>query len=84
MATGTPVIARRAGALTETIEHGRTGFLVDDLGEARLAVSEASSLDRAEIRRLVVERFSVERMVDDYEAIYHKLASGTPEEVAAR
>jgi glycosyltransferase involved in cell wall biosynthesis len=74
MATGTPVIARRAGALTETIEHGRTGFLVDDMGEARLAVSEASSLDRAEVRRLAVDRFSVERMVDDYEAVYRSLA----------
>ena len=38
MATGTPVIARRAGALPEIIEHGRTGFLVDDLQEAVLAV----------------------------------------------
>jgi hypothetical protein len=77
MATGTPVIARRAGALTETIEHGRTGFLVDDMGEARLAISEASGLDRAEVRRLAVERFSVERMVDDYEAVYRSLA-GAP------
>ncbi len=77
MATGTPVIARRAGALTETIEHGVTGFLVDDMGEARLAVNEAIGLDRAEVRRLVVERFSVERMVDEYERIYRDLAAGT-------
>ena len=42
MATGTPVIARRAGALTETIEHGVTGFLVDDVDEAALAVEQAS------------------------------------------
>ena len=77
MATGTPVIARRAGALTETIEHGRTGFLVDDMGEARLAVNEAKRLDRAEVRRLAVERFSVQRMVDDYEAVYRRLATGS-------
>ncbi len=38
MATGTPVIARRAGAYTETVEHGRTGFLVDDVDEAVLAL----------------------------------------------
>ncbi len=31
LATGTPVIARRAGGLTETIEHGVDGFLVDDV-----------------------------------------------------
>ena len=44
MATGTPVIARRAGALPEIIEHGGTGFLIDDLQEAALAVELASSL----------------------------------------
>ena len=38
MATGTPVIARRAGALVETVIHGETGFVVDDVGEAALAV----------------------------------------------
>jgi glycosyltransferase involved in cell wall biosynthesis len=85
MATGTPVIARRAGALTETIEHGRTGFLVDDMGEARLAVEEATGLDRAEVRRIAVERFSVERMVDEYEAVYRRLAAAATSrtEVAA-
>ena len=43
MATGTPVIARRAGAFTETIEHGVTGFLVDDVTEAVLAVERVRS-----------------------------------------
>jgi glycosyltransferase involved in cell wall biosynthesis len=74
LATGTPVIARRAGALTETIEHGVDGFLVDDLDEAALAIARAGELDRAQIRRRAVERFSPERMVDEYEAIYRRLA----------
>ena len=74
MATGTPVIARRVGALTETIEHGVTGFLVDDVSEATLAVERAGALDRAEIRRLALERFSPERMVDEYEQVYARLA----------
>ena len=43
MATGTPVIARRAGGLTETIEHGVTGFLVDDMIEAELAVTRVAA-----------------------------------------
>ena len=51
MATGTPVIARRAGALPEIVEHGRSGFLVDDLQEAILAVGRAGSLDRRQVRR---------------------------------
>jgi glycosyltransferase involved in cell wall biosynthesis len=73
MATGTPVIARRAGALPEIIEHGRSGFLVDDLQEATLAVARAESLDRRQVRHAVVRRFSVDRMVDDYERVYRDL-----------
>ena len=73
MATGTPVIARRAGALPEIIEHQRTGFVVDDLGEARLAVERAAGLDRRRIRETTLARFSAERMVDDYERVYRTL-----------
>jgi glycosyltransferase involved in cell wall biosynthesis len=76
MGSGTPVIARRAGALPEIIDHGVTGFLVDDLSEAQLAVKEAAELDRRHIRESAVERFSVARMVDEYEAVYRQLAGG--------
>ena len=73
LATGTPVIARRAGALTETIEHGIDGFLVDDLTEAELAVSMIKDLDRTRIRERALERFSPERMTAEYEAVYTSL-----------
>jgi glycosyltransferase involved in cell wall biosynthesis len=73
LATGTPVIARRAGALTETIEHGVDGFLVDDLTEAELAVSMIGDLDRTKIRERALKRFSPERMTTEYEAVYAKL-----------
>lgn len=73
LATGTPVIARRAGALTETIEHGVDGFLVDDLSEAALAVELVGDLDRTKIRERALERFSPKRMVDEYEQVYRKL-----------
>lgn len=79
LGTGTPVIARRAGALTETIEHGVDGFLVDDVAEAALAVEKVRDLDRAAIRERALERFSASRMVDEYEAIYRQLvAEGRP------
>jgi glycosyltransferase involved in cell wall biosynthesis len=73
MATGTPVIARRAGGLTETIDHGVTGFLVDDVDEAALAVSRAGDLDRADIIARTRQRFAAERMIDAYEAVYRGL-----------
>ena len=77
LATGTPVIARRAGALTETIEHGVDGFLVDDLTEAELAVSMIDDLDRTRIRERAIERFSPERMTAEYEAVYTALVAGS-------
>ncbi len=74
MATGTPVIARRAGAYTETIIHGETGYLVDDLTEAALAVARVGPLDRRRVSAYARERFSVGRMVSAYERIYVALA----------
>ena len=76
MAAGTPVIARRAGAYTETIIHGDTGFLVDDLKEAVFAVSRIDRLDRAHISAYARERFHVDRMVEAYEGVYQRLAAG--------
>jgi glycosyltransferase involved in cell wall biosynthesis len=73
LATGTPVIGRRAGALPELIEHGVDGYLVDDLVEAELAVRLVANLDRRRIRERAIERFSTERMVRDYEAVYRRL-----------
>jgi glycosyltransferase involved in cell wall biosynthesis len=90
LATGTPVIARRAGALTETIEHGVDGFLVDDLIEAELAAGRVGDLDRSAIRRRALERFSPGRMADEYEVVYERLIGATAgmsrsrEAVAAR
>ena len=73
MATGTPVIARRAGGLTETVEHGVTGFLVDDVSEATLAFERVPELDRKRIRAYTLERFSPGRMTDQYEEVYRRL-----------
>ena len=73
MATGTPVIARRAGALIETVIHGETGFIVDDVDEAMLAVQRVGELDRRAIRESALERFSPVRMADEYVAAYRQV-----------
>jgi glycosyltransferase involved in cell wall biosynthesis len=83
MATGTPVVARRAGALTETIEHGRTGYLVDDEIEAELAIRFAKELDRRVVRKRVIDRFSPRRMADEYEAVYAGLLGESAREPEA-
>jgi glycosyltransferase involved in cell wall biosynthesis len=59
--------------MTELIEDGRTGFLVADVDAAVAAVDRAASLDRAAIRFTTVERFGVERMVDEYVAAYEEI-----------
>jgi len=88
MATGTPVIARQAGALVETVEHGVTGFIVDDVTEAALALERVPELDRRQIRATALRRFSPARMADEYEQAYRRViadASGGDElELLAR
>lgn len=73
MATGTPVIAYSCGSVPEIIDDGVTGFIVDSLPQAVAAVARAEALDRKEIRRVFMRRFSVERMAEDYLSIYQRL-----------
>ncbi len=77
LACGTPVVARRIGALPEIIRDGVDGFFGDDVTAMAYKVERVADLDRAAIRRSVIERFSVERMTDRYEAIYRQMLSGT-------
>jgi glycosyltransferase involved in cell wall biosynthesis len=73
LATGTPVIARRTGALPEIVRDGIDGFFGDDSTAMAFRVDAAASLDRAAIRASVLERFSVERMTGDYESVYRRV-----------
>jgi glycosyltransferase involved in cell wall biosynthesis len=73
MACGTPVIATRRGSMAEIVQHGENGFLVDTQEEAVAAVPGSSALDRAGVRASVEGRFDVERMVDDYLAVYQRV-----------
>ena len=75
MACGTPVVATRQGAVPEVIEQGRSGIVVDSPEGLAEAVAQAVTLDPAECRASAIERFSPERMVDDYVAAYHRLLS---------
>ncbi len=77
MACGTPVIARGCGSVPEIIANGRTGWIADSLEDMVEATRRVDQIDRTECRREAELRFSVERMVDGYEAIYEKLSTDT-------
>ena len=71
---GTPVIAFRSGALPEVVEHGRTGFVVDDVDGMVTALAQIGTIDPGECRRVARERFSLEQMTGRYLAQYGELA----------
>lgn len=70
LACGTPVIARNRGSMRELIDHGVTGFLVDDQAGAIAAVARLGEIDRNACRAAVAARFTVDHMADRYLALY--------------
>jgi glycosyltransferase involved in cell wall biosynthesis len=73
LACGTPVLARRAGAIPEILRDGIDGFLGDDAQQLAFFDERLDGLDRAAIQAAALERFDVGRMVDAYEALYARL-----------
>jgi len=73
MAAGTPVIAYGRGSMPEIIDEGVTGFLVSEVESAAAAVEPATELDRRKVRSVAERRFSADRMIDDYLALYGAL-----------
>ena len=70
MACGAPLIATRYGAVSEVIDDGVTGVIVDSPREMGAALDRADELDPHVQRRAVEERFSPPRMVADYVRAY--------------
>ncbi len=75
MACGTPVIAFRRGSVPEIVNHGTTGYIVDNCDEAVKALREISKLSRRKVRSCFEKRFSSERMALDYVSLYQLVRS---------
>lgn len=73
MACGTPVIGFRVGSIPEIIEHGVTGYVVDDVEQMADAIRKIGDIDRKKCRERAETKFSTTRMVDEYEALYKKI-----------
>jgi glycosyltransferase involved in cell wall biosynthesis len=72
MACGTPAIAFDRGSMSEIIDNGTTGSIVPNVTSAVDAIGRVGQLDRHTIREVAVRRFSSDRMVDQYVAVYRQ------------
>jgi glycosyltransferase involved in cell wall biosynthesis len=77
MSCGTPVIAFPAGALPEIVEHGKTGFLVENAREMAQAIRSVDQLDPEDCRRAARQRFRADRMIGQYMKLYEQLTRAT-------
>jgi glycosyltransferase involved in cell wall biosynthesis len=71
-------VAFRKGSVPEVIEHGRTGFIVDNVDEMVEAVRHIGEIDPAECRRAAEERFGVRQFVEAHERAYRDLLDEGP------
>lgn len=75
MACGTPVIAYCRGSVPEIVDDGVTGFIVNGIEDAAMAVERVARLDRAKCRETFERRFTSRRMAEDYLTVYERLAA---------
>lgn len=74
-AAGTPVIGYARGGLMEVVANDETGWLVaeGDIAAAVAAVGRVSEVDRGACRHRAETHFSIDAMLDAYEAFYRDM-----------
>jgi glycosyltransferase involved in cell wall biosynthesis len=75
LACGTPVLAYRRGSIPELIDDGITGFVCEDVNEMVNAVGRLSLIQRQRCRDAFASRFTVQRMAEDYVALYERMTA---------
>ena len=70
MACGTPVAALRKRAVGELIDEGITGRTYNTLEELTYGLPSVLTLNRQNVRARAEQQFSIERMINQYLAIY--------------
>ncbi|RAK22135.1 N-acetyl-alpha-D-glucosaminyl L-malate synthase BshA [Anoxybacillus vitaminiphilus] len=84
MACGVPCVGTKIGGIPEVIEDGKTGYLcelgaVEEAAEKTLCILKDSQLHAymaGEALKKVYEKFHSERIVSQYELIYHRIIEG--------
>ena len=83
MACGCPVIAMRRGSVPEVMDHGVTGFVVDNVDEAVAACFRLHEIDRGRVREQFERRFTSRRMAEDYVRLYQRLIAARQPQLRA-
>jgi glycosyltransferase involved in cell wall biosynthesis len=83
LSTGVPMVHSRLGGAAEMVQDDLNGFLfpigdTDRLVEILEALADTPRRERISLsaRRHVLENFSIEHMVDQYDSLFRSLASG--------
>lgn len=82
MGRGLPVVAPRVGGFPEIIDHGEDGFLIPGHDPEQFARSCLKLLSDPELleqmgkagQKKIAEKFSIQRMTEDYYQLYEKLS----------
>lgn len=75
LASGTPVMAFRRGAIPEVISDGETGIVGDTIADLVNRFGEIEKINRAACRERAIRLFSKEKMTEHYEQVYLQLQS---------
>ncbi|HWJ47892.1 MAG TPA: glycosyltransferase family 4 protein [Candidatus Udaeobacter sp.] len=81
MACGLPIVAYPLGSVPEIVEDGVSGFLVHNVNQAARALKNLSAIDRRQCRRAFEDRFTANRMAQDYLTIYDQIIKPQPESI---
>lgn len=76
MACGCPVVAFNKGSTPEIVIDNKTGFVVEKEKEMIKAIEKIGSISRKKCRMYVEQNFSLKKMVDAYEKVYHEIVDG--------
>lgn len=69
---GTPTLAINRGSMSEIIENGRTGMLVEDIQEGYFKIKECFNMDREYISNRARMLFNYKKMSREYLKMYRK------------
>jgi glycosyltransferase involved in cell wall biosynthesis len=73
LASGTPVVTYRKGAMPEIIEHGVNGFLANNEKEFKQYMLRVGDIDPQACRDSVIRKFSYLIMAKEYEKRYRQI-----------